>query len=114
MAATKTPKSNTVTFKWTPKRVALVKALKVLGATNARGAETCDKIAAKAKLTEQDVKHYAYKDNDLVANGFVAITEIEGETRLGYYATAKGVKALDSAAVKEAGAVKPAAAGAQK
>src|SRR5262249_51901788 len=51
---------------FTGKRAAIIramKALKAVGELNGKGAE---EIAAKAGLTPGDVKHYLYKENDLV------------------------------------------------
>jgi len=79
-------------FRWTEKRVAIVKAMRALSATDATGGRTAEVIAAKAKLTPQDVKHYNWKDGDLVGEGYVKIAQLEPPT-LVYYLTAKGQKA---------------------
>jgi hypothetical protein len=83
-------------FKWSPKRVAIVKAMRELGATKATLAKLAEEIAAKAGegIRDQDVKHYCYKDNDLVTNGYVAVSFVpDSGRRIAYYLTPKGVKA---------------------
>ncbi len=80
-------------FRWTEKRVAIVKAMKALRAFDGTTSKPAAKIAEKSGLTEQDVKHYCYKENDLVKEGFVKIADVEGQPVYGYYLSAKGQSA---------------------
>lgn len=86
-------------FQITKKRAEIVKAMRALQAVGAKRARNSDDIASKAGLVSQDVKHYCYKDGELVQLGYVGICrpqEMPEEYRdgkLGYYLTAKGVKA---------------------
>lgn len=83
-------------FRWTEKRVLIVKALRALKANGELNARSCEDVQAKAgdEITLQDVKHYLYKDNDLATNGFTGcIKGREGIKGIGYFLTEKGLKA---------------------
>lgn len=81
-------------IKWSDKRLAILKTLKKMSATSPGSARTAVDIAAKGGGSINDVKHYCYKDEQMVTHGFVAIAELEGEASLGYFITAKGMKKL--------------------
>jgi hypothetical protein len=87
---------------WTPRRVAVVKAMRQLGATSEDKAVTADAIAAKAaKLGAPELKDRVdfvkiildvYRTSELLHNGFAKSTRVEGVRGLSYYLTGKGVK----------------------
>lgn len=72
-------------------RMPLMKSLYKLKALGETDAVDADKIADKSGITKEKVKHYFYKDGDLVQNGYVGIAQGNGRS-LGYYLTPKGVK----------------------
>lgn len=72
-------------------RLPLMKSLYKLKALGETDAVDADKIADKSGITKEKVKHYFYKDGDLVQNGYVGIAQGNGRS-LGYYLTPKGVK----------------------
>jgi hypothetical protein len=94
--APSSPRKPAGEFRWTEKRVLIVKALRALKANGELNARNGEDVLAKAgeEITLQDVKHYLYKDNDLVTNGFTGcIKGLEGVKGVGYYLTEKGMKA---------------------
>ena len=84
-------------FRWTDKRIAIIKAMRkinAIGATNGRPAAYIAERAKAEGISEQDIKHYCYKDNDLVTAGYVKSTELEESRSLCYYLTPKGRDAI--------------------
>lgn len=80
-------------FRWTDKRVAIVKALRALKANGELNARTSLEIQAQAgeEISLNDVKHYLYKDNDLVTEGYTGCVKgLEGLKGIGYFLTEKG------------------------
>lgn len=78
-------------FIWSVSRVALVKAMRALGATSPTNARSKKEIAVKACIHPDRVGHWLYKDNDLVTSGYVGIAKgIEGIKGSAYYLTRKG------------------------
>lgn len=71
-------------------RTPLLKALYKLKALGETDAVDADKVAEKAGMTKEKVKHYFYKDGDLVMKGFVGISQGTGRS-LEYYLTSSGV-----------------------
>jgi len=101
--------------RWTPRRIAVVTALRQLGATSAGNAKTAGEIharAVKAKGVPElaDAAPYhghgpkgvylvkvcldQYKPAELLATGYAASCKLEGERELRYYLTAKGLKVV--------------------
>lgn len=86
--------------KWNARRIAVVKAMRTLGAVDANNARTAGDIAKKAgspdgvKLSERvdlvKIILDVYRTSELIHNGFAASTREEGERELRYYLTAKG------------------------
>lgn len=79
---------------WGPKRIAIVRAMRALGAYGLDSARSAEDIAEEAGiLRKQDVVHYNYKDNELVMYGYVVCLPpgtIEGQKGLAYFLTEKG------------------------
>lgn len=78
-------------LKWSDKKVALFKTLKVLRATSVSTAKSVKVIAEKSSLLPRDVRHYGYHAR---AGGLIEVAKIEGVTGYCFYLTAKGA-ALD-------------------
>jgi biopolymer transport protein ExbD len=72
---------------WHDKKVAIFKALKALGATKSGDAVSAVQVAAKAKVTARDVRHYCYHAK---AAGLVDLATIEDVRGHAFYLTAKG------------------------
>lgn len=78
-------------FIWSVSRLAIVKAMRSLGATSPTNARSKKEIAVKSGVTEGRVGHWLYKDNDMVTSGLVGIAKgIEGIKGSAYYLTRKG------------------------
>lgn len=87
---------------WSPKRMAIVKAMRTLGAvspdTARLNAEICPVASKQSKLPLAEIEAFICaafdksRVNELIHNGFVADTRYEGERRFRYYLTKKGVK----------------------
>ncbi len=87
---------------WSPRRVALIKAMRALGAVNNGTAVTATEVAKKMGTVDgmkmidrvDIVKIHldVYRTSELVHNKFAASTKHEGERELRYYLTAKGQK----------------------
>ena len=81
------------------RRIALVKKMRQLGATNASGAKTAKQLSEKVGYTQFDVYGLVSGTSGkagssprcLIATGHVKPAAVEGEG-IGYYLTAKGVK----------------------
>lgn len=86
----KTPSNE---IRWTEIRVKVLNAMKALKATSATNGATSAEIAAKVKCEAHTIKHYCYKDEQLVKFGFVGIAAAVEGPGLTYYLTAKGQKA---------------------
>jgi len=71
-------------------RTPLLKALYKLKALGETDAVDADKVAEKAGMAKEKVKHYFYKDGDLVMKGYVGISQGTGRS-LEYYLTSSGV-----------------------
>ncbi len=92
---------------WHAKKVAIFKALKKLGAIGKGSAVSADAIAAEAKVTNRDVRHYCYH---AMCSGLTGVySESEAFRGYGFYLTAKGAKVDPVAALKaqEAAREKP-------
>lgn len=77
------------------RRVAILKAMKALGATGVTTAIPPDKIAAKAKIDDVKVVKIhldVYRTGELLHNGYAKSTKSEEVRGNLYYLTAKGVK----------------------
>lgn len=86
---------------WTPRRVAVVKAMRALGAVSATEARPAEEITAKASKSAPELVGRVdlvkiildvYRTSELLHNGFAKSCKHEGERGLRYYLTAKGVK----------------------
>ncbi len=77
---------------WNERRIAIVKALKALKAVSGPDAQTAEKVAEKAGVETQDVKHFCYKRNELCTQGYTSTASLEGTRLLGYFLTEKGLK----------------------
>lgn len=87
---------------WNPRRIAVVKAMRALGAIDASTAVTATEVGKKAgtvegiKLGERvdlvKIILDVYRTSELLHNGFAASVRHEGERELRYYLTAKGKK----------------------
>lgn len=78
-------------FQWSPKRVALIRALRALGAVGAENGRSKKEVALKSGLPLNEVGHFLYKDNDLCTSGFVRyIKNLEGVRGGAYFLTQKG------------------------
>lgn len=87
---------------WTPRRIAVVKAMRTLGAADPSSARTAPEIAKKAgtadgiKLGDRvdlvKIILDIYRTSELLHNGFAASIRHEGERELRYYLTARGKK----------------------
>lgn len=89
---------------WHDKKVSVFKALKALKATSVTGAQPAGKIAAKAGLTEREVRHYVYHAKAAGLTGVAAAEE--GGRGYTYYLTAKGAAIDPVKAQKEEQAAK--------
>lgn len=88
--------------KWSLRRVAVVKAMRALGAVDKTTARTAEDIAKKAgtvdgiKLADRvdlvKIILDVYRTAELLHNGYAASTKYDGERGLRYYLTAKGQK----------------------
>ncbi len=74
---------------WTDKKVAIFKALKVLGCRNPGTSCSANNVATRAKVTARDVRHYCYHAK---AGGLCDLADVEGIRGYGFYLTAKGFK----------------------
>lgn len=84
---------------WSERRVAVVKAMRKLGAVSATTAVTASAIAKAAGIPEDEVFRVkvvldVYRVTELVHNGFAKSVRPEGSRELAYYLTPKG-KATD-------------------
>src|SRR5262245_23136483 len=88
----KKPTTPTPELVWSEKRIAILKAMKALGAIGPGNGKTADEIAKKAgpKFTKEHVKHVCYKDEPLAKLGYVSPEKAEGESILRYTLTTKG------------------------
>lgn len=86
-------KDRTVRNSWTAPRVAIVTAMRAIGATSATNAKSAADIAGKAKVGEDAVKHYCYKNQWLATQGLVVPVTLEGSRTLAYYLTPAGKSA---------------------
>lgn len=77
------------------RRLAVVIALRKMGATGEKAARTADELAAKTGLSRFDVYGQLYHTHKLQKEGFAKQCEVEGVRGLSYYLTAKGFKATD-------------------
>ena len=77
------------------RRLAVVVALRKLGALSEKMARTADDVAAKSGLTRFDVYGQFYHTHRLQTEGYVKQCEVDGVRGLSYYLTAKGAKATD-------------------
>lgn len=77
------------------RRLAVVIALRKMGATSEKAARTADELAAKTGLSRFDVYGQLYHTHKLQKEGFARQCEVEGVRGLSYYLTAKGAKATD-------------------
>lgn len=80
---------------WSDRRIAVVKAMRSLGAVSAAEAVPAGKIVEKAKFDGLDIKtckiHLdVYRGNELLAHGFAKSIKHEGSRELSYYLTAAG------------------------
>jgi len=85
---------------WSPRRIAVVKAMRALNATNSAQAVTAAEIAKKAgtvdgiKLSDRvdfvKIILDVYRTAELLHNGFAKSCRHEGERELRYYLTKKG------------------------
>jgi hypothetical protein len=83
---------------WSERRIAVVKAMKQLGAKNASTAVSAEDILKASKLKNVDVKTIkvhldTYRGAELLAQGYAKSVRHEGQRALSYFLTAKGVKA---------------------
>jgi len=76
----------------TQRRLAVIKAMRKIGAVSATTAATADLLAEKSGLTRFDVYGQLYHANPLQKNGFVKQVQVEGVRGLSYHLTAKGQK----------------------
>jgi hypothetical protein len=86
--------------KWNPRRIALVKAMRTLGAVDAESARSPEDIAKKMgtvdgiKMAERvdlvKVILDVYRTSELIHNGFAKSCKVEGVRGNCYYLTAKG------------------------
>lgn len=100
---------------WTPRRVAVVKAMRAMGATGATGAVTAEDISVKAAKAAPELADRVdlvkiildvYRTSELLHNGFAKSVKHEGERGLRYYLTAKGMK-TEFPQIKEGKKAKP-------
>jgi hypothetical protein len=77
------------------KRVAVLKALKQMGATGATTAKSKLQVAAKSGLSGFDVYGICYHKNQLAVEGLIKQAEHQDVRGLCYYVTAKGLKSLE-------------------
>lgn len=77
---------------WSPKRIAVMKALRSLKATAAHSGKSADEVAKKSGLTVADVKHYLYKNQKIAKAGYIKTALLEGARDFVYYLTASGAK----------------------
>jgi hypothetical protein len=88
--------------RWTARRVACVKAMRALGATNEAGAVPAEDIAKKMGTVEGikmadrvdlvKIMLDVYRTSELIHNKYAKSTKHEGERSYRYYLTANGVK----------------------
>lgn len=102
-AAPKSVKSGEPTREpnWSPRRVAIVKAMRALGADGPTSAASAEDIMAKASKAAPELADRVdlvkivldvYRTSELLHNGFAKSVKHEGERGLRYYLTAKGMK----------------------
>lgn len=72
---------------WCDKKVAIIKALKALKATTPSDALSSTEVAAKAGVSQRDVRHYCYH---AAAGDLVGITKVEGKPGHCFYLTKRG------------------------
>ena len=79
---------------WNESRIAVVKAMRKLKATEAGKARSADEISKVSGVEPKKVKLHCdvYRGNELVQQGFVKSIKLEGERSLSYYLTASGRK----------------------
>lgn len=82
---------------WSDRRVAVVKAMRKLGAVSDSTARTAEEICKSAGMAADDVFRVkvildVYRTNELLHNGFAASCRHEGERALRYFLTKKGQK----------------------
>lgn len=85
---------------WSPRRVAIVKAMRSLNATSAEKARTATEIGTRAgKVDGVDLGKRVdlvkivldvYRTAELLHNGFAKSTRLEGDRELRYFLTEKG------------------------
>lgn len=74
------------------RRMAVIKAMRGLGAVSATTSVTADRLATKCGMTRFDVYGQLYHTNHLQRDGFVKQVQMEGVRGLSYHLTAKGQK----------------------
>ena len=81
-------------IKWSETRVAVVKALRKLGAIDENTARVAGEISAKSGVDAVKVKIHCdvYRGNELIKHGFVKSVRPDGSRELAYYLTAAGRK----------------------
>jgi hypothetical protein len=86
---------------WNDRRVAVVKAMREMKATDPTSAKTAAEIAARASKKAPELKDRpdlvkvigdVYRTAELVHNGFIKTVRLEGERELRYWLTPKGLK----------------------
>jgi predicted transcriptional regulator len=89
--------------RWNPSRLAVVKAMKALGAGDPSSAKTATQISAKCGVDVKKVKIHldVYRVTELLHNGYAKSVRTEGSRELSYYLTEKGRKLDVAAKAKE-------------
>jgi hypothetical protein len=77
---------------WGPKKIAVLKALKAMGATSPAKGVGSKAVADKAKVTERDVRHYCYHG---AAGGLTVVTPGTSGRGFVFSLTAAGAKAKE-------------------
>jgi len=82
---------------WNTKKLSVFKALKSLKAVGSGNARDTNTIAAKAKCTPKNVRHYCYH---ALVSKIIGLAQLEGTKSYSFYLTKKGQK-LDLAAIEK-------------
>lgn len=82
--------------RWSERRVAVVKAMRQLGAESAETARTAGEVAVAAGIPETEafrvkVALDVYRTGELLHNGYAKSVRWQGERELRYYLTEKGL-----------------------
>lgn len=88
---------------WNAKKVAVFKALKALKAVGQANAVSATDVAAKAGLSNRDVRHYVYHAKAAGLTGVADLPDVVGHA---YYLTTKGANVDPAKAFKDQEAAK--------